>query len=779
MKNRMLIILLFVFCFTVKAERYMSVSPSHSYEQIWSGVLPEPLGGAWLVHWANTNNVKWKLHSAGASDGIDFNSTQTQINNAFNSWQNVSTSAISFSYDGQNSNKYGFDYVNTISWAETGDNAYTNGMLPSSGSLAVTIIVYNAAFELLDVDIVFNGKDHVWKINGEDKPDIQAIATHEIGHMIGLHHSELGKDSLPTMYYYYSDGGASDWRSLEFDDMVGASFLYGGNIIDNKNLINPLNYFYWDVNVNAGKTLTINNNVKFKDGVKIIVNGTLNVSGTLGNNIALERLSTSGSWGGLVFNSGSSGSVQYCNIKNASYGIYSSSSSAPSIINSEIMNCTYGIYCYNSSPPMQNNYIHNNQIGIALYGSSPILYGNQISYNSYHGVYCSSSSNPKFGNGITHGNNNIHHNSYKGIFCYNNSYPIIGKNSPVDGGYNILEQNVQHNVYSEVDGVTWAVNNWWGNNPPDANKIYCRNGAIAYNPWLTSPPSMQMNKNSGDIVQSDLSPLVSQIVIAENLIDEKKYEDARRICSDIIENYPDSAVAFNALNLLSHTYLENEKSNMTQTYTSIFGENKNNKLSGMAGLILAQLDFSNKIKIIDEVLSKHEGEEIVELALYDKFLHYYNTENDLENAKKILGQLEKQFPKSEAVLDAYRLLNMPEYIIKNSKSIKNDNLTESKIIDEFNLLGSYPNPFNPSTNISYNLPKMSSVEIRIYDLLGKEVRSFIFSSQTAGIQHVVWNGTNNMNEPLSSGIYIYRIIANSLEGKSEVFEKSAKLMLIK
>lgn len=114
-------------------------------------------------------------------------------------------------------------------------------------------------------------------------------------------------------------------------------------------------------------------------------------------------------------------------------------------------------------------------------------------------------------------------------------------------------------------------------------------------------------------------------------------------------------------------------------------------------------------------------------------------------------------------------LRYPKEDIQYEESIKHSELSSYN----------YPNPFNPSTNISYHLPRKADVELRIYDLLGKEVKSFIFPSQTAGIQHIVWNGTNNLNELLASGIYVYRIITTSLEGKREVFEKSAKLVLTK
>ena len=116
------------------------------------------------------------------------------------------------------------------------------------------------------------------------------------------------------------------------------------------------------------------------------------------------------------------------------------------------------------------------------------------------------------------------------------------------------------------------------------------------------------------------------------------------------------------------------------------------------------------------------------------------------------------------------------YSYKKITEIKKD---KKNIPKNFLLNQNYPNPFNPSTTISYNLPRISSVELRIYDILGHEVKSFLISSQSAGIQNIIWDCTNRNNEQVSSGVYLYHFKAISIEGKNEVFEKSGKLIMVK
>jgi hypothetical protein len=96
----------------------------------------------------------------------------------------------------------------------------------------------------------------------------------------------------------------------------------------------------------------------------------------------------------------------------------------------------------------------------------------------------------------------------------------------------------------------------------------------------------------------------------------------------------------------------------------------------------------------------------------------------------------------------------------------------------FRIYPNYPNPFNPSTTIAYSLPEKSSVVITIFDLQGREIKSFAVGAQSAGYQKVVWNGTNQRGNSLSSGVYVYRVNASSLtDGKT--FVKSAKMLLLK
>ncbi len=91
---------------------------------------------------------------------------------------------------------------------------------------------------------------------------------------------------------------------------------------------------------------------------------------------------------------------------------------------------------------------------------------------------------------------------------------------------------------------------------------------------------------------------------------------------------------------------------------------------------------------------------------------------------------------------------------------------------EFFLSQNFPNPFNPSTTIRFGLPVQEKVTLKVYDILGREIKTLINEELRPGYHSVEWDGTNDYGVKVSSGIYIYRITA----GK---FVKSMKMMMLK
>ena len=90
----------------------------------------------------------------------------------------------------------------------------------------------------------------------------------------------------------------------------------------------------------------------------------------------------------------------------------------------------------------------------------------------------------------------------------------------------------------------------------------------------------------------------------------------------------------------------------------------------------------------------------------------------------------------------------------------------------FTLHQNYPNPFNPATNLDYEIPEDAMVNITVFDMMGKVVRTLVNGQQSAGYKTLQWNATSNSGQPISAGLYIYTIRAGE-------FSKTRKMILLK
>ena len=96
----------------------------------------------------------------------------------------------------------------------------------------------------------------------------------------------------------------------------------------------------------------------------------------------------------------------------------------------------------------------------------------------------------------------------------------------------------------------------------------------------------------------------------------------------------------------------------------------------------------------------------------------------------------------------------------------------SQLINKFELSDNYPNPFNPSTNISFSLASYGEVTIVVFDALGREVNELVSDVYTPGSYNVVWNGTDFNGKEMSSGMYFYRLNAGE-------FTQTKKMLFMK
>jgi hypothetical protein len=96
--------------------------------------------------------------------------------------------------------------------------------------------------------------------------------------------------------------------------------------------------------------------------------------------------------------------------------------------------------------------------------------------------------------------------------------------------------------------------------------------------------------------------------------------------------------------------------------------------------------------------------------------------------------------------------------LRTNQALEIDNLV---LPETYFLHQNFPNPFNPSTKIGWDLPKNEFVNITVYNTMGKLVKTLVNSIQPSGFSSINWNATDSRNKPVSAGLYIYRLQSDS------------------
>ena len=160
------------------------------------------------------------------------------------------------------------------------------------------------------------------------------------------------------------------------------------------------------------------------------------------------------------------------------------------------------------------------------------------------------------------------------------------------------------------------------------------------------------------------------------------------------------------------------------------------------------------------------SDELLRTLMYDRFANKY-----IEAGEHFMADMPFNItdPKNISVaklilvdINKHKLGNIVIEIIYGNPTLPLDYI----------LFQNYPNPFNPTTAVKFQVPKTSDVTVRIYDMLGQEIRTLFAGEVLRGTYTVDWDGLNDAGVKMSSGSYIYRMIAGE-------FVQSKKMILLK
>jgi hypothetical protein len=160
-----------------------------------------------FAHW-NTLDIDWRINQA--NQGID---KVTPLRNALDSWTEVTEAGHVLNYDWTTNAGFAVDNINTVLWDTDGACTGT--------CIALTALVLQAGQVIVEADILMRN-DLTWTTNGAQF-DTEAVLAHELGHSLGIHHTDVTTTPRPTMWWQYFGSGA---RSLHNDDREALRCAY-------------------------------------------------------------------------------------------------------------------------------------------------------------------------------------------------------------------------------------------------------------------------------------------------------------------------------------------------------------------------------------------------------------------------------------------------------------------------------------------------------------------------------------------------------------------------
>jgi len=238
----------------------------------------------------------------------------------------------------------------------------------------------------------------------------------------------------------------------------------------------------------------------------------------------------------------------------------------------------------------------------------------------------------------------------------------------------------------------------------------------------------------------------------------------------IIENHPDSTIACYALNsLISQVGKNSDSVKLFMNYIDdLQSRLSNKKIGAYAQYIKAQFeeDFNKRIDILDKLYKKHSTTPLGLIAIADKFYQYLGIKED-SLARLIAEEIIHAYPGSPIIQEIRVALGEIPYSNSNiselfQKSLANGNTAQIKLAStgdsRLTTLTNYPNPFNPSTVLTFTVCESVETELSIYNITGQKIKTLHTGHQQEGVFNVVWDGHDDYGAQVASGIYLAILI---------------------
>ncbi|MCP4634767.1 MAG: T9SS type A sorting domain-containing protein [candidate division Zixibacteria bacterium] len=168
-----------------------------------------------------------------------------------------------------------------------------------------------------------------------------------------------------------------------------------------------------------------------------------------------------------------------------------------------------------------------------------------------------------------------------------------------------------------------------------------------------------------------------------------------------------------------------------------------------------------------------DGDQVIELSVYEMSLAPYEDKNYFDVSQYVPAWAPPGVYKFYALIGHYPDIAYSWDMFEFTKAEEGERVTiDGMIPEEFELFNTFPNPFNSTTNITYNLYVPADVKIDIYNIKGQKVASILDDYQSAGTRYYTWSGTSDDGQPVGSGIYFCRLqVGDNMKIQKMVLQK--------
>ncbi|MFA6596869.1 MAG: right-handed parallel beta-helix repeat-containing protein [Ignavibacteriaceae bacterium] len=516
---------------------------------------------------------------------------------------------------------------------------------------------------------------------------------------------------------------------------------------------------------------------------------------TNANVIISNNTITNNSLYGISSLSNSTINVSNCTISNNGIGINTYSTLATITGSSILNNTNYGIKSdnigYNSDLYWHDNTLHGNGYAIVLNNASPWIGNCDLSDNT-HGVVVNSSMTSF----AVIPEENLNMRGYNTITCSAtplfraDNYSTVYMGYDSDGGYNSIFGSELPDMEAKNHSKIWADNNYWGSSQPavyadgtssifartplpsDPNEGSCSNYSMASKEVIKSPV---LKKMSSSALGDNYSKYGDAITNGR----KGNFQKAKGTLLSIIEGEFDNKYSPLAL-ITFYEFTLNEKriknksgevdslnTDLNDILEKVIKRAKEDSLRPFALRLLAREAAlsNNSLEMLSynkELVANYPNSSNELSALFDLITYYTDIEQDVAKTDEFYARMVKAFPNED--LTKFAGINLG----KNKGMLKKGTLgSEDKIPTEYSLSNAYPNPFNPITTITYQIPKAGFVTLEVFDILGNKVSTLVNQQKEIGKYTAQFDASS-----LASGTYVYQLRVND-------YTSTKKMMLVK